>query len=554
MLRFIVIPAWVALASSLVACAVSAPPSEFTQSTATEKELPQRGGVLHFPVKQAVPTLDPYKFSGNGNSHVYPRFEPLVILKRELGRDPRVDFDIQPWLGERWERPDDTTYVFHLRQGVKWDDGRDFSAEDGAFSINLLNDPKNGYGSARSYTAPIKKVEVVDRYTVRMELHRKNPDFLNTLTNVYMMPKHVIDEGGSFDNVSVGTGPFKMTAFDTRTGFAMTRNPNYWDAPRPYPDGLVGHYGLDDSGMLAGFVTQKLDLLTVERAQRGLVRGQVPNASIGQFLTDYGYVFYLRLDKPPFSDVRVRQAIHLALDRKEILSTMTGDEGIINPPGLNGQKDGYAIPQAELLKLPGFNPATRTQDIQQAKRLLTEAGYPAGFKTTIATSKDSAFRPQLAEMAAGQLRMNLGLDVTLQLQDAAIFAQRDKNGDFDMSIVGTAKMALNLSDRYHSKSPANSAAINDPELDRLIEATEATEATEQRKAGARAVQNLLLDKMYMIPTIETSFYPLSQPWVRNYMFFHGTPHAAPYFLNSDIWLDQQALPKARAGQTPRLGD
>src|SRR5207253_1620823 len=105
---------------------------------------------------------------------------------------------------------------------------------------------------------------------------------------IYILPKHVADRGNSFTKVSAGTGPFKVTDFDSRAGFAMTRNDAYWDTPRPHLDGVVAHYGLDDSSMLAAFVAQQVDLLTVEVNQVDIVKRSVPDVQVNQFIADYG--------------------------------------------------------------------------------------------------------------------------------------------------------------------------------------------------------------------------------------------------------------------------
>lgn len=515
-------------------------------------EAPKRGGVLHIPNRRPLDTLDPF-FSGGGSSRALgePRYEPLVVFKQGPDLDPRIDFELQPWLAERWEQQNDTTYAFHLRKGVKWHDGEEFTADDVVSTIQWVNDPQHRY-RARALTSEIASTEPLDRLTVRIQLKRKNVGFLGELREFFMLPRHVMNKGDSFDKVSVGTGPFRLASFDKLSGFALERDPSYWDSPRPHLDGVVGHYGLDDSGMLAAFAAGQTDLLTTELQGLEVVKQSVPDVQVNKFIGDHGASLYLRLDKPPYNDVRVRKALHLALDRHAMVQTITSGEGAINPPGITGHKRGYAIPPEELFKLPGYDPAAKQKDVQEAKRLLAEAGYAGGFKESVIFSKGATSHPPIAEMAASQLKLALGVDLTLQPLDAGVMAQRDTRGEFTMQVSTLHRMDLDLTERFRSGSPLNTAGINDPELDRLIDAIAATADASQKRKLARDIQMLLLDKVYILPTIELASFPLAHAWVRNYSFGWGQPHAVPYWFGSDIWLDLARMPAGRRSETPRL--
>jgi peptide/nickel transport system substrate-binding protein len=331
----------------------------------------------------------------------------------------------------------------------------------------------------------------------------------------------------------------------------MERNPSYWDAPRPALDGIVGHYGLDDSGMLAAFLAQQIDLLTVDAKQLQLLKQSVPDVQVFKFMADYGNSLYMDVSKPPYSDVRVRRALHLALDRTAMNQTITGSAGIISPPGVSGMKDGYALTQDEMLKLPGYNPATKQQDIAEAKRLLAEAGYPTGFQDKLIFSRAASTTPPIAEMVSSQLKA-IGVNLTLEGLDAAVYNERDVKGDFTIQICFCYRMDLNARERLRTGEPVNTGKVSDPQLDRILNELDATGDPTIRKKVARDLQVYLLDQLYFVPTIEIPFFPLAQPWVRNYVFGYGNPHAAPYFVKTDMWLDTSAMPAARRNETPRL--
>ncbi|MCA1647697.1 MAG: ABC transporter substrate-binding protein [Chloroflexi bacterium] len=541
-------PAAPAIAPATPAQAAAAAP----QAPLPALSAPQRGGVLHFPVRQSMDTLDPHK--GQGFSPLalaWPRQEPLVIYKRAIGLDHRIDNELQGDLAESWVLEGDRTYVFMLRKGVKWDDGVEFTADDVLFTFQFVGDLSKGY-RARQFVSGVQTITALDKYTVRVELKQPNQGFLTGITDLYMLPKHVADRGDSFDKVSVGTGPFKVTAFDSRAGFAMERNADYWDAPRPALNGLVGHYGLDDSGMLAAFLAQQIDLLTVDAKQLQLVKQSVPEVQVFKFMADYGNSLYMNVTRAPYNDVRVRRAMHLALDRNAMNQTLTGGEGIISPPGVSAMKDGYALAQDELLKLPGYNAATKQQDIAEARRLLTEAGYPNGFDDKIIFSRAASTTPPIAEMVSSQLKA-IGVNLTLDGLDAAVYNDRDVKGDYNIQICFCYRMDLNARERLRTGEPVNTGKVSDPELDRILNALDASTDPTTSKKIARDLQLYLLDTLYFVPTIEIPFFPLAQPWVRNYVFGYGNPHAAPYFVNTDIWLDTSKMPAARRDETPKLG-
>ena len=113
-------------------------------------------------------------------------------------------------------------------------------------------------------------------------------------------------------------------------------------------------------------------------------------------------------------------------------------------------------------------------------------------------------------------------------------------------------MDLNANERMRTGAPLNTGKISDPELDRLFDTLAATADTTTRKQLARDIQMMLLDKLYVLPTIEIPFFPVAQPWVRNYVFGYGNPHAAPYFVKTDTWLDPAKMPQARRGERPVL--
>jgi len=387
-----------------LACASAGPvvPDGVQQAAETA---PQRGGVMHYGVRQPLDNLDPYASFGVSVGVLNQlRFEALITPKVEPGVDPRIKDEKAPLLAERWELKDPTTWLFYLRKGIKWIDGVELTADDVIFSVRMLGDPEKRY-RYRTDVEGIAELKAPERYTVQMTLKQPDSNFLNRIGQV-IVPKHIGERGTSFTKIqdSIGTGQFRLLAFDSRAGFAVERNPDYWGTPAPYLDGVVAHYGLDDSGMMAAFIARQLDLVTVDTTSLGIVKQNVPDVKQNKVMSAFNPAVYFNETKPPYNDPRVRRAFHLALDRQAMLLTLTQGEGVISPPGVNGMQELYAMNQEELMKLPGWNPTTKQQDIAEAKRLLAEAGVQPGFTDKILFSRAASTAPPVAEMVVGQLR------------------------------------------------------------------------------------------------------------------------------------------------------
>ena len=202
--------------------------------------------------------------------------------------------------------------------------------------------------------------------------------------------------------------------------------------------------------------------------------------------------------------------------------------------------------------MPGYNPTTKQQDIAEAKRLLTEAGYPNGFSDKLLYSKSTSTTPPIAEMAVSQLKNALNINLALEGLDAAVYQSRDVKSEYNVQMALVARMELNVSERFHSKAAYNTGKVSDPELDRLIDQFDASEDATKRKALARDIQRVLQEKMYAIPTIENPFYPLSHPWLKNYNFSYGQPHAIPWWQGSDTWMDLEIMPANRRTEQAKL--
>ncbi len=472
-----------------------------------------------------------------------PVYEGLLSFDYKTGVDFRKELRVVPYLAEKWEQPDDATYIFHLRKGVKWHDGRNFTAADVVFSLNYMRDKQNAC-TKRSNLAGIKTVEMVDYTTVKITTNGPMAPLLENLAQREMVifRKHVYDAGNLFKGVSgtVGTGPMKLKYFDRNEKVVYTAFKDYWKG-KPHLKGVVAYFVTEPQARLAGFIAKRFDLLTVaDKAQNSSAVAQVPDAVSEGFPTTHGYAIYMRVDKPPLNDIRVRRAIHLALNRQDMVKVLSFGVGKINPPGVSAVNS-WAIPEDELLKLPGYR-LPKDKDIAEAKRLLREAGYGDGL--TLSIQAVSVWdNPRIAEVAARQLK-NIGITLKLDFIDPGQYFANQRKGNFQTALHGMSSTFIDASLHryYYSKGGGNPAHIADPELDRLIELQRRTLNKKERYKVLRRIQEYLLDKMYVVPTIELGFFFITRPYVHK--LINSRAGSVPLYRAADLWVDERA-PKRR---------
>jgi peptide/nickel transport system substrate-binding protein len=333
----------------------------------------------------------------------------------------------------------------------------------------------------------------------------------------------------------------KLKSFDRNEKIVYEAFDEYWRG-RPHLEGIVTYFVPEAQSRLAGFIAKQSDVLTVsDKAQYDAAMMQ-SRVAVGEgFPTSHGYAIYMRVDKAPFNDIRVRRAVHLALNRQDMLKALAFDVGRINPPGVSAVS-AWAIPQEELLKLPGYR-LPKDQDIAEAMRLLKEAGYRDGL--TFSIQAVSVWdNPRIAEVVARQLK-KVGITVKLDFIEAGQYFANQRKGNFQAQLNGMSSdyIDASLHQYYYSKTGGNAARIADAELDRLIELQRKTLDKQKRQKVLLQIQNYLMEKMYVVPTVELAFYWVVQPYVHNLVNSRST--TVMLYRASDVWLDDRAPNRSR---------
>jgi len=528
------------LSIQATACAAPEAPAPSVEEAALQ---PQHGGTFYLTVRSKPSHLHPFADSTTANSITTgPVFETL--LKYDYTGDFRDEFKVLPNLAERWERSDPTTYLFHLRKGIKFNDGSDFTSEDAAWSLEYLRDPANKFRRA-PVLADMDKAVAVDPYTLRVTTKGPSPVFIDRITNrnPVMLSKKAFDRGVNFEQEAIGTGPFKLTTWDRTGGANLIKNDAYWQSGQPYLDKIQFFYNFDFSGSIAAFTAGKNDVVKVSnQLEFDQIKALNPGVRGESFNQNNATSMIFRMDRPPFNDVRVRRALHLAIDRNEMNETLASGLARLNAPGVNPGHP-WAIPQSELATLPGYRKA-KDQDLAEAKRLLAGAGYANGLRFVFQYNTSSTRRDPESQMVSAQLK-KIGVNMELKPTEDAVARKAEADGDFE-STFATFDYDPDGSpwrDWLHSKIGKGRTGLDDRELDRLIEAQGVEMDTEKRKGLWRAVQQRVLDNLYVVPLISQEGFIAYQPYVHGW----GDNRAGQAVNLSweSTWLEVDKVPPGR---------
>ncbi|MGH8058686.1 MAG: ABC transporter substrate-binding protein, partial [Candidatus Entotheonellia bacterium] len=384
---------------------------------------PKRGGILRVRGWDAV-HFDPH-LTRNFRTHTALSFVYSKLLRHKVGPEVKPGtFIVEPDLAERWEEPDDTTYLFHLRKGVKWHNkppvnGRELVAEDVKFSFDRFLTEKGN--PERQLLESVDRVEVVDRYTVKFALKEPFVWLLDILANAMMMwivAPEVVAKYGDLKKVdtAIGTGPFILEQYEANVKSVFKRNPDYFRPGLPYVDGVEWLVVDDESTALAMYRTGQIDTgpwnnWMVRQQDLESLKQSHPHLVYQDIQATNATTLWMRTDKPPFNDVRVRRAISHALDRQGIIEAvwMRGTLSPAVPPGLAE----WSLPIEQM----GEGAKYYRYDPKEAKRLLAEAGYPKGFKTTLSgTGGYGRDMVDAMQMVQRDLK-DVGIEAELKLQE-----------------------------------------------------------------------------------------------------------------------------------------
>lgn len=418
-----------------------------------------------------------------------------------------VEFDpqmkIQPLLAETWENPDDLNWVFKIRHGVRFHDGSILTAEDVAYSLRRA---KQHPGSVlKSDLVMVDSIAVIDELTVRVTTRKPYPLLLNRLVNVFIVSRRLMEKLGDdgFNRNPVGTGPYRFESFPQGGPLTLAINESYW-GKRPSYQRMIIKSLEDQREALRLLASGEADIVSQLDAA---LAAEVKNTSGCSFalvsrpgltLRYLGYDF----GRKPFNQLKVRRAISVAVDRRDLVNSM--NHGF-------GQPANQLVPQAVF----GFNPALPEigYDPKSARDLLAEAGYPRGLRVTLTV-------PEIRRKVGERLQQQMGkagIEVSLNILPRDRFFQSvDTAGFFLFGVSSTSGDASDLfDDAIHSRAggygQTNRGHYSNPSLDKMIEAAAGQLDQARRLKSLQDIMSLCMEDLPRVPLyIEEEIHGVSR--------------------------------------------
>jgi peptide/nickel transport system substrate-binding protein len=528
---------------------------------------PEYGGTLNLAAGSLPTTFDPANFT---TSRTNGFFDQLFIW------DWAVDRELHPFktlvvpikyirglLVETWDWEDPQTLILNIRQDVYYQDkppanGRKLTAQDIEYHFDRALGTGSGFTepnpSLINMLAAFEKVTALDDYTVQVKF--KSPSLINNwngLTNpgnqVEIENPETIQQYGPLVNdwhYAVGTGPFILTDYITASTMTLTPNPNYWGYDERYPENKLPYLDRlrvltisDASSVRAAIRAGKIDLTTnvsLEGLQEltstnpDLIKAEMPANT---------WALELRTDMDPFTDIRVRKALQMAIDRETIAATYYG--GIVDgkpccflSPYTKGYCYDYSEWPQELKDEYSYNPT-------RAKELLAEAGYPNGFKTNVVSTSGGQGQDLLEILQSYFQAINV--DMELRLMESVAFSNFVFSGKQDQMIFRgwwgmIAPVDVPIGD-FYSKYPANvnTTRASNADYDALYEEFKIVQDEDEAQRILREAQKISLENHWKVGLFPLVSFNVWEPYLKGYsgelaFLFQQ------YWYWARLWIDQ----------------
>ncbi len=472
------------------------------------------GTTLNIGIGGAVTSIDPHFYNASPNNSL-----AMHIFDRLVERDARAQ--PYPGLAESWRVVSDTVWEFKLRPGVKWHDGRDFTAADVAFTIRRTPDVPGSPGGFGGFVRAILRTEVVDPLPIRFHTARPHPLLPTELASVAVVSRHAGEGAATEDynsgRAAIGTGPYKLAAYRSGDRAELVRNEANFRGAEPWTRvnyRFLANDGARTAALLAGDVdvidqVPSTDLARLRREPR-VALSEIQGLRLIYLAMDHsrrGSLPFVAdnegrpIAANPFDDLRVRRALSLAINRAAL------SERIMEGPA---EPTGQWLPEGTF----GHDPAVRPPpfDPDAARRLLAEAGFPQGFRITLHTPNDRYPNDAKAAQAVAQMWSRVGVRTEVDALPWAAYSARSSRQEFAMrltgwgSVTGEASYALvnilGTYDREKRTGASNNGRYSNPLLDALTERAAATIDDPAREALLREAVRLAMDDVAIIPMFQ----------------------------------------------------
>jgi peptide/nickel transport system substrate-binding protein len=459
----------------------------------------KQGGSITVGQELDIPGFDPLKvgvFDTSAETAAAAIFDTLTQLDDK--GEP------QPKLALSWTHADDfKTWTFKLRPGVKFQDGTPFNAQAAKENFDRQKDPANKCRCA-FYISAIHDVQAPDELTLVYNLNDPSANLPATLTiqssnNVIQSPTAWKAKGDDYSRNPVGTGPYILKSWTAGDRMVLEKNPDYWNKGHPYLDRIVLKPLPDAQSRFASLQSGEADIIWDDEADPDNIQKaqKDPKLTVHTYEGSGAAVYAFNTKTPPFDDVRVRQAIVMAIDRKKMSQALTNG---LSRPASNPYGDGSWVKCKDDGALP--------TDPEKAKALLKDYGKPVDFKMLVTASPRGRAVGQILQ----QFWKNIGANMEIEQVDQATIVPRAFMRQFQLTpwrIVDLADPDPQMYANFHTGSPVALSNYSDPELDRLLEHARTTADVGKRTDDYCAISRLLNQQAPWFWTFQNTYYAIS---------------------------------------------
>jgi peptide/nickel transport system substrate-binding protein len=498
--------------------AAAAPAEAKVETEPAGAEEPQYGGTINVALHGEIDTIDPHQSVTIVGFQVYENIVESLVF-------PNAALDtMEPQLAAAWTVSEDgLTYTFQLREGVKFHNGKDFTADDVIFSFNRITNP-DFPGADASSLSMVESVEAPDEQTVVFKLQFPFSAFLTKLEQLWVLPN---DPTLDFEQQLVGTGPFKFVEWVSGDHITLARFENYWDEGKPYLDQVIYRPVPEDATKLVELQTGGLNFISNVPYKDVAELENNPDVAVYRTLGVVRDHLGFNVTKPPFDNPKVRQAMGYLIDREAIAEAIL--EGYALPANIAIPKTHWAF-NTEVENAYTFDP-------EKARQLLVEAGYADGFKSTIKVSPTYPLEIKMAELIAEAGR-EIGVEFEiLQLEWSTWIDEVVTKGDYEAEIV-LISGGIDPDDFFyqwhHSDEIFNIWRYSTPELDALLDAGRQAQDQAERKEIYDQIQEVLIEEAPMVHIIYRESIMASAKEVKDFVMTGRED-----MLWKNVWIDPE---------------